>query len=71
MITALTPVLLAIIGAVTAWQGKQIRDLRDKFADLSSKFRLSIWYIRDVHRWDRDGRSGALPAIPDDLRDEV
>lgn len=71
VIIALTPVLIAIISAFTAWQGKKIRELSSKFDKLNSQFRSAVWHIRDWPRWDRNGRTGDNPALPNDPLNEV
>jgi hypothetical protein len=71
LIQALNPVLLAIIAAITAWQGRKIKELSVKFDRLSGLFRSAVRHIRDWQRWDRAGRVGTPPSVPEDLIDEV
>lgn len=71
VISALTPIALAVIGAITAWQGKKIRELTARFDHLNGQFRSAVHHIRDWQRWDRGGRTGATPVLPDDLLNEV
>ncbi|HEY9312127.1 hypothetical protein [Williamsia sp.] len=71
LIESLTPIALAVISAVTAWQGKKLRELSVRFDKLSGQFRSAVVHIRDWQRWDRTGRIGDTPTIPDDLIDEV
>lgn len=70
--------IAAIIAAWTAWQGKQLKELRAKVDDLegrfesvSGKFRSAVRHIRDWMRWEASGKQGPPPAIPVDIRDEV
>lgn len=79
IIQAVGIAVAAIIGAWTAWQGRQLKQLRGevdelnkKFGEATEKLRSAIRHIRDWHRWEmQPDPRGPAPTIPADLVDEV
>jgi len=49
----------------------RVKKLEESEAESRRLFRIAVRNIRDWLRWDTNGRVGAPPSIPDDLKDEV
>lgn len=72
-------IIAALAALATAWQGKIVRDLKEKVAHLEktmelreAKFRTAIRHIREWMAWERQPEErGPVPVIPPDLIDDI
>ena len=72
-------IVVALIGLATAWQGRQLRQLKAKVSELEEavthtekKFRAGIRHIRAWMAWERQPEPrGPIPGVPEELIDDI
>lgn len=52
-------------------QDEKIKVLQEEYGSLKRLFRLSVDTLSSWIKWDRSGRNGQPPALPDDLRGHI